>query len=142
MTGIEILTRPLNETFGYPGDNYFTADAAYIPSRMDQTTEGFGRPTLGETTQTAGPSAHKVSRRSPVPPERIQRASAAVSFDPLYPNEVMRKLAQYAEKISRVLPATSDVSCLSGFDILSPELGFLDDDHKDFFTGFTLKVLH
>jgi hypothetical protein len=72
---------------------------------------------------------------SPVVRSELMPLAALISLEPVYPEEVIRKLNEHAEDIGNVLQSVDDVSCLSGFDQLSPGVRFLNDDDKDFFTG-------
>jgi len=155
----------LRLTHGYPGDMYFDEyfDAeieknssqiapnpsaeTVMPPRAGSEEEIMGilaSLMLGETIQE---EAHLItalpSSIGPNPPENTQRPNAVVTLDTTYPREIMMKLTENAEKIAQVLASTeSDVNCLSGFDMLSPELSLSDDDRKDFFTGNLIKSLH
>ena len=68
-------------------------------------------------------------------PSELKLDAVTVTLEPVYPKDVMRALDKHVEEIARVLQPVQDVCCLSGFDRITPELKFIDDDDKDFFTG-------
>jgi hypothetical protein len=48
----------------------------------------------------------------------------------------MDALQKHDESVTATLQSIQDVNCISGFDILAPDVKFLDD--KEFFTGTIL----
>jgi hypothetical protein len=61
--------------------------------------------------------------------------AVTATLEPVYPESVMRALGRHVKQIALALESVQAVYCLSGFDRISPELKFIDDDDKDFFTG-------
>jgi hypothetical protein len=73
--------------------------------------------------------------RPPEPASPIDIACDTVEI--LYPIDVMNILQERSEKIAAVLRPIPWVSCLSGFDTVAPEMKFLSEDDKNFFTGIS-----
>jgi len=115
----------------YPHTALDTRTASDAPSLI------YGRPPVDSSSAVYG--SNTVSE---APPDRIMGASAVVALEAIYPKKVMAKLAKHAKQLENLLRRLPDVICSSGFNVLSPEMSLLEDDHKDFFTGNSTDAFH